>query len=424
MTSPSTDIYTNEIYQIYTQRRREELEHEQLQREEMPLRPNTIIKTNWLNPFVSADYINSQQSWRDQPVWSAFVPVALTEGIEENFDNIITTINEISKASRKTAAPVEVTLWANSKLGTTGVVDADLELLNRQNIVYEQFVRNCKEAFGRLDGRVRIRSTHNFFEPNHGMNEIRATGTYHIAFEALIRQFDLKHPISYIDADLTVMDSNTVINALTKLKAGDAHFVHTNLIYTGEAISGFKHPALSGKSKAEKVAGIYAIARGMLEQNLGPTEDHGYVEEPGLFFTLQTYLESGGIGTLNPKHGETRTLLRQAKKYLSPKIPLVYYVKNARMGISYRRFAHLAEIRPAWELAGSEEDDEYEEFTVMQRLHGPQPKIVITEDAVRKMIDKLENIQIERLGSTKKGFKPEQRKRLEAIIARAAFVAY
>ncbi len=176
---------------------------------------------------------------------------------------------------------------------------------------------------------------------------------------------------------------------------------------------------MAERTTAEKVAAIYSLARKLIEHNLAPTDNRGYVDESGLAMTMGAFLKSGGVSTSDPSVGESRGLLRRAKNLLDPTIPLLKYIPNARIGNSDRRFVQIARTQPPIALPKSEDGDDYVDYLSMEPAVPDEPLYVTTRESLEEMISYMDDRQYDRTGHR---LTPRQCRHLGQTVTRFGFM--
>ena len=305
--------------------------------------------------------------------------------------------------------PCEVAVWANTQFSVRW------QTMPEAMEAFEDWQNKFTDS-GLFTPDFRLRLTHTFLKAHDNFNQIRAGYMDAIAIDALARHFPLDHPIIWLDADTPFIGHGAIRQMRDAIVARKGHFVKANMVLVGEEMDA---PFLAQRPEHEKVAAIYALARRMIESNLGPTDPRGYVDESGFGMTLGTYLACGGVGISDPLLGESRTLLARGRAVLDSNIPLVYHLKNARVGNSYRLFARLAQTLDPWQLPDRQDGDDYTDYqTLSQQKNSPIRSGPVAATGVHEMVRRMAARQ-EALTGT--GLKDSQERRLEKIIARCGF---
>jgi hypothetical protein len=355
-------------------------------------------------PELSAD------EWVKAPARTVVIPV---ETMTESYTNLSRTLLALRRACQKLGR-TEVIVWFNTGLaGDHSVIQPTVDKLETWILELQlSSIASCN---------FRIRVNHRFRDDLRGsgdFNEIRAAYMDAVIKESYPRHFRFSHPVWWLDADTPFISRNSIRLAEDALTEGRGHFIKTSHQYSGDTNG---RPGLSRRSDAEKVAAVYALTRRMLERNLAPTDSRGYVEESGLLMTLGNYILCGGVGLADPLLGESKTMLKRAFTVLDPTVPLVYHINAARIGNSYRRFRLLAATGKAYELANSEEGEDYKDSMAMVRIGLFNPRtdpVVIAE--VRELVNRLTQTQVCR---TQTQLTASQARRLDLFINRCEFAA-
>jgi hypothetical protein len=363
-----------------------------------------------LSPYTSYNFpAFSSDEWMQPPARTIVIPVDLMKESPETLERTLWRLRKVCRGMHRT----EVVIWFNS------YCDKTLAQIPGSITRFEEWAAELEGS--RIGTRTfRLRAVHKFRKyettKDGAFNEIRSAYMDAILNEARPRHFRFMHPVWWLDADTPFMTRGFIRKCERALREQYGHFVKANLQYSGDNPSALPFRERSG---AEKVAALYAITRRMLERNLDPTADRGYVEESGLLMALGKYMLSGGVGISNPLLGESRTMLARAARALDTSIPLVYHVTSARIGNSYRRVVELARSMFAWELPGKEEGEDYEDYTSMKSvgLIGSRRDSVTVEE-VQDMVRRLEEIQAKRSGT---GLTAAQHRCLKLIVARFGF---
>jgi hypothetical protein len=352
----------------------------------------------------------SVSEWWEAPTRTVVIPV---ETMTESYDNLYRTLLALKRACRKLGR-TEVVIWFNT--GYSG----DLVVVQPAITRLETWILALEQSRIAIPN-FRLRLTHRFRSDLSGLgdfNEVRAAYMDAIISEACPRYFRFMHPVWWLDADTPFITRNAIRLGERALAKRRGHFVKTNHQYSGDTP---RLPVLSKRSDAEKVASVYALTRRMLERNLAPTDPRGYVEESGLLMALGNYMLCGGVGLMDPLLGESKTMLARASKVLDPAIPLVYHINAARIGNSYRRFRLLAATGKAYELAGSEEGENYQDSLAMTKIGLLTPRtdpVGVAE--VRELVNRLIKLQYSR---TQTHLTAAQARQLDLFISRCEFAA-
>jgi len=349
--------------------------------------------------------------WRTPPDRTIVVPVELMSTSWETLEQFL----RILQRGCRNLGRTEVLIWFNTYFDP----DGDWNII--PNAMRDFDIMLAELGNSDIPSRdFRLRVVHRFRiskDSSEGaFNEIRSAYMDVLVWQARPRHYPYMHPVWWMDLDTPFMSRALIRVCEYALKEKRGHFIKANLQCVGG--NPWAGP-LTERSKAEKVASVFAVARRKLERNLTPTDSRGYVEESGLLLAFGKYMRSGGVGVCNPLLGESRTMLERAARVLDPSIPLVYYVKSARMGFDYRNWVLEATWRQAWELPGLEEGDGYLDYTAKAAKGIPPARTdAAAAGEIRTMIQRLETIQIERSGI---GLTEPQRRQLELLITRLGF---
>jgi hypothetical protein len=338
------------------------------------------------------------------PDRTEIIPVELSE----DPDNLSQVIDALMLTCAQARGPSQVIIWFN----------ASEEFLEEASPTFEWWAEELLES-GIFTPDFRLRVVESLRKPDDNFNNIRSDYMDVMVQDSVLRGFPPLHKLTWIDANTPFIARNAIGDMEEALAKRKGHFVKGNLQLTSD--DNYQEFFAREKSEAEWVAVVYSITRRALEWNLDPevwnldTEcPYGYVEEPGLAMTLEAYVKSGGVATTIPWLGESRTLLQRANNTLDRSIPLVYYVKPARIGKTYRRFLWMAERYPAPVLANSQEGKDYESFTTQVLADTPlRPAGSVTRRELRKMVRLMVETHYARSG---KGLTYRQAKRIFKII--------
>jgi hypothetical protein len=252
--------------------------------------------------------------------------------------------------------PTEVVIWFNSSFQ---------HALSQAGPEFDYWLTQLK-ASSLFSPDFRIRAVHRFRIAGDNFNQIRSCYMDAVAVDCLGRYLSPDYVVWWLDADSPFITAKAIHQAEAALALGLGHLAHASLKWCG-----WHGTNLERMSPAEKIAYLYGHARWMLESNLPPTAPRGfYLEESGTVMTLRAYLLSGGVSTLDPLRGESRTLLANAAKAqaegeLNPGVPLMYHVAGT-IGYDNRRIVEIARSHEAWRIPGSEEGPEYAEYLAGQ----------------------------------------------------------
>lgn len=369
--------------------------------------------------YANVEYINLQPAWITHPDWSAFVPIAHTS---EPIDLTTSVVDKIAESAKDGAGKVEINLWTNTR--------ADNDDMAHSMRVFDTYVASLKkwtrgrsrQKHGFGPDRVRIRAVC-MNDPDLDFNYIRAEGTAALAIDSMRRRIRPDHPIVWLDGDTPFMARDAIAKILTALRERKAHFVRGHLVLASDR---GRIPAHKRPTEAEKIAGIYGLARQIIEEALDFNDPRGYVDESGLAFTVATYLLSGGVSVSDPNIGESKSLLirgaqAQADNALDPAIPLIGFVKDAVIGNSDRRFVKLAQCVSPKELPQSVAGDDYLDYIRLEQTALPTRQNPVTESEVRQMVDSMFDRQKEHTPNFR--IKPNRTAYLNSVISRCGFVS-
>ncbi|HEV7453942.1 MAG TPA: hypothetical protein VGO07_01660, partial [Candidatus Saccharimonadales bacterium] len=252
-------------------------------------------------------------------------------------------------------------------------------------------------------------------------NLIRAGYMERVVHDGYVRRQGMDQPVFWLDADTPFMRRGALAKMRDAVLADEAHVVRARLQLIGDNPSA---PRFSERSDSEKAAALYALTRSMIERNLSPLADRGYVDESGICMKLGTYCLAGGVGVSDPRLGESRTFLARVSQacevgLLDGTVPPLKYVDAAVIGNSYRRYQALAKIYPPHALPLTREGPDYLDYQTIQGLGGAGPDISygpFTRSQATKMIEVMVAQQEQR--GTDHPLTPTQYRRLGATMIR------
>ncbi len=331
-----------------------------LRRGELDPRSHALLDTHGpkhILGYPTPRYLPGERS-REALARTVVIPI---EQMTESPARVWRTLRHLKKACAQLGR-TEVVMWFNSALGSIPhagpAFDDWLEALQASKLFSPDF---------------RLRTMHRFRLADDNFNQIRSGYMDALVFDCLGRALSPDHLVWWLDADTPFITADAIREAEAALALGLGHFAHASLKWCGWTGTSLEH-----MSPAEQVAYLYGRVRWMLERNLPPTAPRGfYLEESGTVMTMRAYLLSGGVGTLDPLRGESRTLLANAAKAqtqgaLDRQIPLMYHVAGT-IGYDNRRIVEIARSHEAWRIPGSEEGPEYAEY-LAHKASGSSPE--------------------------------------------------
>lgn len=297
----------------------------------------------------------SERQTEQKPEMTICIPVALLAEDQATIDHTLDAINESQKQLGK---PVEVILWTNV---VTPKPEAKPSL--RQRVKERRMAAKAEKRYQELRSSLlqfdhtdlQIKTAFQALpEEEFSISKIRSNYMEAAAINAHRNDYDPSHPVLWLDADITYMTKNTLPVLNNKLRAGKTMFVHADERFTTEWADG---KPMSERDPATRAIMIDEIHRRRFAKMAKKQGKHvGYVEESGLGFTLDTYLNLGGVNTNDAvnessnliAHGGQLLISGEVTRYPEPsartaaRLPLeieglLEYVPSVRLGLSARR---------------------------------------------------------------------------------------
>lgn len=342
-----------------------------------------------------------------QPESSIIIPFEI---LKEPTRNIVRTLGALATAD--TDWP-EVTIWCNTRVDMKDPrVNEPIERAYKAWGDLCDLLTPTYKDHDTLSIRIALASMHKYQNFNH----IRTCAVEAVCWDAaVVRGLPASHPVVWLDADTPYIGYDAIEKLVAPLRNKEAHFTHANLLLTSEGDSGMP---IAQRTDAEKITAVYSLTRRMIERNLAPTDNRGYVEESGLAFTIDTFYRAGGVGTSNPNIGESRGLLARAKQLLDPSIPLLKYIPDAKIANSDRRFKHIARTGPPIRLPQSEDGDDYLDYLSMESEKHDTSVRTTNRASLEEMVTFMDTRQQTRTGHQ---LTSKQRRHLGQAITRLGF---
>ncbi len=324
----------------------------------------------------------AEQLRSDTPaVLTACVPLAICH---EAPDTIRTLLGQVQKSQKALNEPVEVLFWANANY-TPG---SESEVTASAHASYEQLRTITKEFASdgiRIDTALEIVPKEDF-----SMSKVRQHYMDALVAKAVATNMPVQHAVMWLDADTTFLSKNCFSEVVEWADEPAVGFFHPDIDYSASWAAGQLIDSLDIASKAFVADEVQRreLRKDAYETNaVTPFE---YVDEPGLSFSLMTYLLSGGV---NPSYpiDETEMLFRKlrinrelpimdtlAEDYaavfdeeIDTRPPINEWNRNARVIVSGRRIYEQAKKHGIAGLATSRTNSigqsEYELFTDIKK---------------------------------------------------------
>jgi hypothetical protein len=236
----------------------------------------------FVNPYF-ARYVGQVCVWNettasDEPPMTAVMPLAINA---EKPETIARALTLVEKAAREIGG-MDLFIWANCH---TENPDSDLERMTDSN--YDRLTSQLSQRHNGVRYLTGLQMNRSIGPLP--MSTIRFTQMGVLLDRARNIGYAANHPVIWLDADITQLSKNVFAQGRTALE--DRPFSHPKLQFSTE----WAATHLDDATRA-------FIINELIERKLGEDQDNNtpYIEECGLTFTLETYLQAGGVRTDHP----------------------------------------------------------------------------------------------------------------------------
>lgn len=231
-----------------------------------------------------------------EPMCTIVMPVIASTNIEKLQDNL----RSLKEASHD--KPVRLVLWVNDVVTDQ---EATGRILEKFNEIKESLVGLDDPDSFQIDVALHL-SRNRLSMSEHRHNSMAATLNH-----AVRGEYDLNHPVIWIDDDASRIDEGALSDLSEAVRNGEL-FPHATTRYEADWVDWNELNELSDLDAATKA---FLIAEAMRRRDFvrySPRAiENDYIEEPGLAFSLMTYMMADGVDTSDP-YNEAPRLIRRA----------------------------------------------------------------------------------------------------------------